>query len=50
MPPPSPQPKLVILDPLDSNNNVGRSTHRIKHIRMAFEVAYISIHTNGQCG
>ena len=43
-------PKLVIIDPLNENNNVGRATHKIKQIQMAFEIAYISIHTFKQCG
>jgi hypothetical protein len=44
------QPKLVIIDPLNDANNVGRATHKIKQIQMAFEIAYICIHTFRQCG
>ena len=29
---------------------MGRSTHKIKQIQMAFEIAYICIHTFKQCG
>jgi len=43
------QPKLVIIDPLNENNNVGRSTHKIKLIQMAFEIAFIDIHTFRNC-
>lgn len=43
-------PKLVIIDPLNDVNNVGRPTHKIKQIQMAFEIAFISIHTYRQCG
>ena len=44
------QPRLAIIDPLNSKNNVGRSTHKIKQIQMAFEIAYICIHTFRTCG
>ena len=43
-------PKLVIIDPLNDNNNVGRATRKIKQIQMAFEIAYLSLHTFRQCG
>jgi hypothetical protein len=42
-------PKLVLIDPLNINNNVGRSTHQIKTIQMAFCIAHTTIHTNYSC-
>lgn len=42
-------PKLVLLDPLNIKNNVGRSTHQIKLIQMAFCFAYTCIQTNYSC-
>ena len=44
-----PRAKLVILDPLNEKNNIGRATHKIREIRIAFEMAYVCIHTNKTC-
>lgn len=45
-----PRPRLVIMDPLNIKNNIGRATHKIREIKTAFEMAYVCIHTNGRCG
>lgn len=42
-------PRLYLIDPLNVNNNVGRSTHQIKQIGEAFSNAYTLIHTNYSC-
>ena len=44
-----PRAKLVIIDPLNMSNNIGRATHKIREIKTAFEMAYVSIHTNKNC-
>ncbi len=43
-------PTLIIIDPLDGHNNVGRSTHKIPSIRTAFQIALLCISTNKRCG
>ena len=42
-------PKLMLVDPLHIENNVGRSTHQIKLIQKAFCSGYTSIHMNYSC-
>jgi hypothetical protein len=37
------------MDPLYYENNVGKPTWRIKEIKMAFELAFIAMHTNKRC-
>lgn len=44
-----PRAKLMIVDPLNPKNNIGRATHKIREIKTAFEMAYVCIHTNKNC-
>ena len=44
-----PRPRLVIKDPLNPQNNIGRATYKIRDIKTAFEMAYVCIHTNKRC-
>jgi hypothetical protein len=39
----------VIVDPLNPTNNISRTTHKIREIKTAFEMAYVCIHTNKNC-
>lgn len=42
-------PRLVLVDPLNNSNNVGRSTHQIRLIQMAFCFASTAIQVNYSC-
>lgn len=44
------QSELIIIDPLNSNNNVGKNTRQFKNIRLAFTIAAIAAKEECECG
>ncbi len=42
--------ELVIVDPLNISNNVGKNTRQFKNIKLAFTIGYITSKENCECG
>ena len=42
--------ELVIIDPLNINNNVGKNTRQFKNIKLAFLIGFITAKENCECG
>ena len=42
--------ELVIIDPLNINNNVGKNTRQFKNIKIAFLIGYFAAKENCECG
>ena len=42
--------ELVIVDPLNVSNNVGKNTRQFKNIKLAFTIGYITSKENCECG
>ena len=41
---------LIIIDPLNSSNNVGKNTRQFENIRLAFSIAVICMKEYCECG
>lgn len=41
--------KLILHDPMNPNNNVSRSTYKMKHIKHLFMLAYNKLFCNKRC-
>ena len=42
--------ELIIIDPLNINNNVGKNTRQFKNIKIAFLIGYFAAKENCECG